>query len=367
MKNILLILFTLSTISCTRVYLGFYDQEFFEDSNQPNELSQEVSNWEDGQRTDGSKNQFEWWYLDTKLNDGTIIVTYFYKVHFLRDQYFIGVNYTDPNGEEFSKLKYFKGNNVKFSTDSCHVEMGNNLISGNLDKYRIKIDPDDFDGFGIDFTLTSTTKPYRPQDGIIAAGENYFAWLAAVPNGVINGYATYKNKMSKVNGSGYHDHNWGNTPLQKLFKGWTWFRGVAGPYTIIVAELNMVPNRGGFDVPILFICKNDELIVNKFGNKDLYTMKSNLIKNNYRKKNEPQFSNFAIKSDDNYSVDISGKEIIDNIDIFKRMGLPYPFRVAFNISNIDPYYTRFDSEFTMKLKGGIIYKGTGIMEIMDLH
>ena len=49
------------------------------------------------------------------------------------------------------------------------------------------------------------------------------------------------------------------------------------------------------------------------------------------------------------------------------MGLPYPFRVAFNLSNIDPYYTRFDSEFTMKLKDGITYEGTGIMEIMDLH
>ena len=64
---------------------------------------------------------------------------------------------------------------------------------------------------------------------------------------------------------------------------------------------------------------------------------------------------------------ITGKEIIDNIDIFKRRGLPYPFRVAFKLSNIDPYYTRFDSEFIMKLKDGITYEGTGIMEIMDLH
>ncbi len=353
--------------SCTMMYLGFYDQNIFEASNQPNYLSEKVSSWEDGQRTEGLKNQFEWWYVDTKLNDGTIIVTYFYKVHFIRDQYFIGFNYTDPNGEKFSKLKYFKKNDVEFASDSCYVKMGNNLIAGNLNKYSIKIDPYDFDGYGIDVILTSTTKPYRPQDGTLRAGESYFSWLAAVPNGIIDGYVICENRKSKVNGSGYHDHNWGNTPLQKLFKGWTWFRGMAGPYTVILAELNIVANRGGFDVPILFICKNDELVVNKYGNQKLYTMKSNLIKYNYRKKNEPQFSNFAIKSDDNFSVNISGTEIIDNIDILKFMGVPNPFKMALNVSNIDPYYTRFDSKFKMRLSDGTQFEGTGIMEIMDLH
>ena len=74
-----------------------------------------------------------------------------------------------------------------FSSDSCDVVYGNNSFKGNLQNYTIKIDPDDFDGIGINLNLKSTLKPYRPQDGIIKAGDDYFAWLSAVPNGVVSG------------------------------------------------------------------------------------------------------------------------------------------------------------------------------------
>ena len=215
--------------------------------------------------------------------------------------------------------------------------------------------------------MTSNSSPYRPQDGIIKAGESYFAWLAAVPSGKISGNIIIDNENKSISGSGYHDHNWGNIPLQRLFKSWTWFRGKAGPYTVIVAELNTVNNRGGFDIPILFVGKNENTIVDKFGNRELYTMKNSLIKNLYTKKNEPQFSNFLITSDNNISVAITGIDIIENINIFKRMKVPLPVRWAFSSSNIDPYYTRFSSNFTLKLNSGLEFEGKGIMEIMDLQ
>ena len=52
----------------------------------------------------------------------------------------------------------------------------------------------------------------------LKAGSNYFAWLSAVPNGDLEGKLTFNNNTRQIDGSGYHDHNWGNTPLQKLFK-----------------------------------------------------------------------------------------------------------------------------------------------------
>ena len=50
----------------------------------------------------------------------------------------------------------------------------------------------------------------RPQDGIIQAGNDYFAWLATVPSSV---KAKIKQNGTKtlLEGDGYHDHNWGNT------------------------------------------------------------------------------------------------------------------------------------------------------------
>ena len=362
------------SLSCSRLYLGSFNQEYFDEVNQADILGETVSNWEDGARTDDSKNQFEWWYFDAELEDGSLVVTYFYKVHFLKDQYFIGMNYTSPENENFFRLKYFNKDDVSFLKDSCRVIMKKNSFIGNLKKYNVTIDPNDFDNYGFSLDLKSQIKPYRPQDGIINAGDDYFAWLAAVPNGNVTGTVTVNGTEKKIKGTGYHDHNWGNTPLQKLFSSWTWFRGKAGPYTVILAELNAVKNRGGFDIPILFVADENQVVVNKFGNRELLTMKNDLIKNYYPKKNEPQFSKFSIVSDNNISVKISGNEIIDNIEIFKRMNLPIPLNIfkpiinlAFKSSGIDPFYTRFSSTFTLKIDDSNTYNGTGVMEIMDLQ
>ena len=362
------------SLSCSRLYLGSFNQEYFDEGNQADILGETVGNWEDGARTDDSKNQFEWWYFDAELEDGSLVVAYFYKVHFLKDQYFIGMNYSSPENENFFRLKYFNKDDVSFLKDSCRVIMKKNSFIGNLKKYNVTIDPNDFDNYGFSLDLKSQIKPYRPQDGIINAGDDYFAWLAAVPNGNVTGTVTVNGTEKKIKGTGYHDHNWGNTPLQKLFSSWTWFRGKAGPYTVILAELNAVKNRGGFDIPILFVADENQVVVNKFGNRELLTMKNDLIKNYYPKKNEPQFSKFSIVSDNNISVKISGNEIIDNIEIFKRMNLPIPLNIfkpiinlAFKSSGIDPFYTRFSSTFTLKIDDSNTYIGTGVMEIMDLQ
>ena len=360
--------------SCSRIYLGSNNQEIFDEFIQPDQLGDTVQLWEDGARTDDSKNQFEWWYFDAELDDGSLVVAYFYKVHFLKDQYFIGFNYTSPEKEDFFRLKYFKKNEVSFQSDSCSVSMNQNSFSGNLESYNITIDPNDFDGFGFDLKLQSLVSPYRPQDGVIRAGSDYFAWLAAVPNGNVNGTIIVDGQERKIKGSGYHDHNWGNTPLQKLFKSWTWFRGKAGPYTVILAELNATETRGGFDIPILFVADENKVLVDKFGNRELLTMKNDLIKDYYPSKNEPQFSNFLMSSNNNVSVNISGNEIIDNIEIFKRLSLPAPLSIikpavnlAFKSSGIDPFYTRFASTFILKIDENTEIEGTGVMEIMDLQ
>ena len=94
-------LFIFLFISCKTFYTGSFDQPNL-NLEQPEELSAIVSKWEDGNRTTGKSNEFEWWYFDTKLNNGALLVCYFYKVHFLQDKYFIGLNYND---QPFSKEK----------------------------------------------------------------------------------------------------------------------------------------------------------------------------------------------------------------------------------------------------------------------
>ena len=355
--------------SCSTLYLGPWDQPLFNENIQTNNFGEIVEPWEDGSRIPDNEFSVEWWYIDAKLDDSSIVVVYFYKVKNITNQYFVGFNYTFPDGRNIFKLKRFNKDQVYFANDSCDVRFDDNYIKGNLKNYTIYLDSEDFDGFGLDIELNSTISPYRPQDGILKAGNDYFAWLAAVPNGIISGaYTLNYNETRKASGSGYHDHNWGNTYLWRLFNGWTWFRGDAGPYTIIGAELNITDNRGGFDIPILFISSKNNEIVNEFGSKTLLTMKSDLIQDLYNKKNEPQFSTFSIGTHENISVTISKNKLLENIEIFNRAGLlSYPLKILFSPVGIDPYYTRFSSDFILKLDDGSIHRGSGVMEIMDLH
>ena len=351
--------------SCVRLYNGSFAQPDFK-LIQPDMLGPNVEKWEDGARTKGNHNEFEWWYLDAKLEDGSLFVCYFYKVHFIRDQFFIGMNYSSKEHGDIFKLKYFKKDEVSFARDSCNVAMRNNYFIGNLKNYRISLDPDDFDGFGVDIDLSARLKPYRPQDGIIKAEEDFFAWLAAVPDGDINVKLNIDGKKTQLKGDGYHDHNWGNTPLQRLFDGWVWFRGKTENHTIIASELYTSDERGGYDIPILYVAnEKDGVIVNRFGQDGLFTRYANKIEGLYNKGNEPYFSSFDLLTENGRHVKISGQDVIDNTNLFKRAGLPWPIRLAMSQAKIDPYYTRFDSELRYEFDEET-EDGYGVLEVMDL-
>ena len=232
--------------------------------------------------------------------------------------------------------------------------------------YKISLDPNDFDGFGVDIDLSARLKPYRPQDGIIKAEEDFFAWLAAVPDGDINVKLYIDGKETQLKGDGYHDHNWGNTPLQRLFDGWVWFRGKTENHTLIASELYTSDERGGYDIPILYVAnEKDGVIVNRFGQDGLFTKYANKIEGLYNKSNEPYFSSFELLTENGRHVKISGQDVIDNTNLFKRAGLPWPIRLAMSQAKIDPYYTRFDSELRYEFDEGT-EDGYGVLEVMDL-
>ena len=103
--SILFLLFACS--SCMRLYTGSYSQTDFT-LDQPNELGPIVQKWEDGLRTSGENGELEWWYFDAKFNDGSLFVCYFYKIHPIKNIYFIGMNYNNSQGEDLFLMKFFK-------------------------------------------------------------------------------------------------------------------------------------------------------------------------------------------------------------------------------------------------------------------
>ena len=191
------------------------------------------------------------------------------------------------------------------------------------------------------------------------------ALKAGVPNGNVQGQITFENQKFNISGSGYHDHNWGNIELQKLFDNWLWFRGTVGQYTIIGYELNTIDSRGGYSIPGLFIADSTGIIYESYGQNGIFTSKENVIKNLYDKNDEALFSKLKIITTENFYLEIEGTEVIENLYLFDLHKTPIiPF--LFSFSNIDPYYTRYKSKVMLQLPDETIYKGQGVLEIMDL-
>ena len=99
---LVILIFFLS--SCSRIYLGKKDYPDFNPELQANQLGEIVLPYEDGLRTTGQPKEYEWWYFDTKLDDGSIAVVYFWKINAVKDIYYIGVNYNKPDGTEYKKI-----------------------------------------------------------------------------------------------------------------------------------------------------------------------------------------------------------------------------------------------------------------------
>jgi predicted secreted hydrolase len=106
---------------------------------------------------------------------------------------------------------------------------------------------------------------YRPATGHIAAGDKFFAWLVAVPEGEIRGTLTADDMTRTVTGSGYHDHNWGNVSPADIFDDWWWGRGFAGGHTVIASVIRAKPRVGGNRIPLFFVGSERATEVNAYG------------------------------------------------------------------------------------------------------
>lgn len=196
--------------------------------------------WEDGIRTGGKKGTYEWWYFDSHLDDGSKIVIVFYTKPFTQIKKglspFISINIDRPDGTSIKKAYYGKVEEFTASDKKCDVVIGKNYFRGNLKNYEIHFEDEELT---IDAKIQRTTESWRPNTGHFMYGDagDYFAWLIPVPKGKTEITYKYKGKTFKLQGSCYHDHNFGNRHMVELINHWYWSRAEIGPYNLIAAEL----------------------------------------------------------------------------------------------------------------------------------
>ncbi|KAF5685970.1 hypothetical protein FCIRC_3068 [Fusarium circinatum] len=230
--------------------------------------SSEPATWEDGLRSPGVESgEWEWWYADAHLQDGWFLqVAFFYITEGNGPKTgLIDLNIA-KDGKKLCDLHKRIGtlpSEIVVAKGHCDLQYRKSYFRSvnGLSEYRIFVDPDEMEGFGFDVAIKRTTPSYRPGSGRWDVEGRHFSWFVAVPGGQLTGEVTTNGTKTKVEGNAYHDHNWGNVPMETILDNWLWGRADVGGLSIVSASVRFRQDCGGREVPLLFIVRGNEVLV----------------------------------------------------------------------------------------------------------
>jgi len=318
--------------------------------------------WEDGQRLvekDFKKGQYEWWYFDGHLDDGSIIVSAFIIQIDEKNQVIpqITFNFADKDNR-IEKTIFFKAGDYQGAKDHCDTKIRNNYFRGKgLDEFEMFLDPSLNDGWGFNLKLKREVPSFRPGTGYWDADGEYFAWFCVVPSGTIEGTITKAGKEVKIKGNGYHDHNWGNVPMSKILSDWYWGRGDINGVTLVSANVRFKEEAGGKETPLIYLTKGENIILDA-NNEELSFLSGHIV---YHPETGKPYNSDAMyifeNGNDKACIRLNGKDAI----------VAYT-SVEWENPGWETKYLRFAAEVSLDLnfKGNASNsKGPATLEIMD--
>ena len=327
-------------------------------------IGNEIGVREDGRRTPQSSEYFEWWYFDGLFDDGTVFVVWFgdnwlYGSH----KRAVSIDLTPPGKPTRHIVRTFDDPGA-FSSDHADVQLGPHSFKGDLETYAIHVDATDTGGVGCDLTLRRTVASYRPGTGYIEAGDRFFAWLVAVPEGAVAGTLTADGVTRQVTGSGYHEHNWGNVSPANLFENWWWGRGKTG-YTIVAADIHGKAAVGGTRIPLFFVGDDHQVRVNAYG-PDVSAVEGGPVRYPDPKHERPIAARVSYATADGSRADFKiSDRVLKSVNQLSDQSIF--IRAAAAIMAKKPWYTRFESPMTLKLPEQPPGEGEGTLEYFELN
>lgn len=310
-----------------------------------------VEIWEDALRTDGSKGTYEWWYNDFSFNDGSKIVIIFFSKSPIEVNGPIKpqatIEYTLTDGTKYEDQVSCSIEESYFSKEQCDVKVGESRITGDLKHYSIV-----FKGKKIQaqVSLTGTIPSWRSQTGSIFFGdkeEHYFSWLPAIPEGKAKASITLDNKTIELEGSGYHDHNWGNISMIKLMHHWYWGRAKIGDYKVISAWITGEKKYGYKDFDVFMLAKKDRIL----GDNSNHTLKF-LSTDEYIDEHtgKPVFNKviyeYLTPENEFYRISFNRKNDISKQRFIEL--LPKPIQIVAKLIGFSGAYLRFEGVATIE-------------------
>jgi hypothetical protein len=237
-------------------------------------------------------------------------------------------------------------------------------VKGDLETYAIHVDAVETGGVGCDLALRRRGASYRPATGYIEAGDKFFGWLVAVPEGAVTGTLTADGVTRQVTASGYHDHNWGNVAPANLFDDWWWGRGRIGGYTIVAADIHGNAAVGGTRVPLFFVGDEHQAQVNAYGS-DVSAVEGAPVRHPDPKHVRPIGSGVSYVTADGSRAEFKiSDRLVKSSNLLSDQS--FIIKMVAAIMSKKPWYTRFVSPITLKLPGQSTYEGEGTLEYFEL-
>lgn len=223
-------------------------------------LTEEIQPFEDGLRTAEASGSYEWWYFDSKYPDGSSLVIIFYTKPVTsfgkRFTPFVSLNYIHPDGTEIRTK--VRSDDFAFSKERCDVRIGPCYIRGDLRSYEIFFTNEEAT---CHLTLEGSVPSWRPESGHIRFGEkDFFAWLPSVPEGTVRGTLQTPGGVVDLQGTGYHDHNWGNKLMILLMNDWYWGRAKIGDYVVVSSYIYANKKDGYHPTPVFMLARDGRIL-----------------------------------------------------------------------------------------------------------
>jgi hypothetical protein len=316
----------------------------------------EIAEFEDGQRISSDSGCYEWWYFDAHLDDGATVVVVFYTKPNVSPNGPLAprvtINITLPDGRNFDKLLDTAPEMFNASKSTCDVWIGTNHFVGNLNRYRITATIEEI---SVDIELSGQVRAWRPKSGHLYFGaerhEKLFAWLPSVPNGLASVRYRIGDEEHHASGSGYHDHNWGDVPMQMLIHDWYWARASAGPYTIIASCITATAAYGYETQVVYMLARDGKIIADNDANVSFET--DRVAMDSKTGKPVANVTRYTYHdANTRYVVSFKREETILQVIFADRM--PILKRIVAQLIGFDAAYHRFTGKVTIeKLEGGV--------------
>jgi hypothetical protein len=210
---------------------------------------------------------YEWWYYQLQATDGTSAQFIFYTKPWFETPLpfdpLVTMNIVSPNGTKFGDLTYFNTNDFSASRNLNNVTIGKNWVHGDLNTYQLHVEMPK-QGLGANLVFTRDAPGWQAGNTkwyFDKSLTQYWAWFPAVPSAKVQGTLTYNGQVHKVQGAGYHDHQWGTVDMNKYLNNWYWGQGHLGNYTVVFFPFVASSDYNYQQLPILYLAKGNNLLV----------------------------------------------------------------------------------------------------------